>query len=269
MALGEELPYLLVHVLDGRLLVRFEGVAEEQVAPLGADLLREFDPLDVGEARVPVGQDRGEDLGEFVVPDPPFDLVEDLDDLPRVLALDDSQYGEVQFGYNDDQDRFFVGLDRSEEVHLAPELVYMRFLIGEVIEESTVVPADLGVIRVFVLFVLPLPLLVRHRAREVHLRHVDLPLLDVAVDGRRRYPQRGRLGDLVDGFLVLEAVFQRVVERPVLLRRQVYPAPRAVQEMLVPLLSVACVVPELDERAVLVFVRAIPAYEREPVQPSA
>ena len=66
-ALWEELPDLLVDVLDRRLLVALVGVAEKQIGPLRARLGGELDPLDVREAWVPFGQDRREDLAELLM----------------------------------------------------------------------------------------------------------------------------------------------------------------------------------------------------------
>ena len=94
-ALREELPDLLVDVLDRRLLVALVGVAEKQVGPLLARLGGELDSLDVREARVPVGQDRREDLAELLMAERFLQALERGRRLGRVPLLYREQEDEV------------------------------------------------------------------------------------------------------------------------------------------------------------------------------
>ena len=216
---GEEPPKGLVYVLDRCLLVALEGVAEEQEGALGPVGFGHLDARDVGEARVAVGEDRGEDLPELGASEPRLQAIEGGDDLGGVPVLDQEEQREVYFGYNDDQDRLGVAFGGAEEVHLAAQLARMTLLVGQVVEESAIVPVDFAVLGILVLFVLPLPFLVGHGVGEVHLRHRHLPFLDVAVDGGDGHVDAGILHDGVERPLVPEALLEEAVELLVLLLR--------------------------------------------------
>ena len=129
-AFGEELPYLLVEILDRCLLVALECVAEKQVCSLSARLFGKLNPGDIGKAWVPIGEDRGEHLIEFVVSDPVFQSVECVNHFLGIPVFDNPENREVYFRYNDDEDRLDVFLDGSRKIHLTSQLVYMRFLIS-------------------------------------------------------------------------------------------------------------------------------------------
>lgn len=99
-ALREELAYLLVHVLDRGLLVALERVTEEQICPLRPLIARELDTAYIRETRIPVRQDRREDLAEFLVADPGLEQVEDLDDLAGISLFYYEEQNEMYFRQN-------------------------------------------------------------------------------------------------------------------------------------------------------------------------
>lgn len=94
-ALREELPDLLVDVLDRCLLVALIGVAEKQVGPLRTRLGRKLNSLDVREAWVPVGQDRRKDFAELFIAMRFLQILEHAHHLGRILLLYRKQENKV------------------------------------------------------------------------------------------------------------------------------------------------------------------------------